>query len=254
MPGAPMHYTPPEETDLGDFYKAYGVTREREQISDFFKDNGFQKSPFGYVPPNPGAGTAASVVNYAQKAKNQYKKALGMMPDLPELDLTDLQNDRKNVYNNFSRDDSVAAGNEARSYGRDVAVSAANDAAREFSTSQGGNKVGAAVIRARSLIPAMASDTQVALQLAQMKEDARRDASVQATNIAGQMANLRSGYINTLANYNADKARNALGYADLVTTNARARDTSRDSQQQDWYNRILSLMPTLAGVPREQIT
>lgn len=171
----------------------------------------YEPNPAG-TDPNDPAGTAGDVTDFSRQVKSDFKSAFGLMPDLPGIKgpLKKLRNQYGKVDETFDFSKTMAEGQTARGYNKDVAVGAANTASQAYISGGGSaDAAGAAVIRARALQPALKADADTALQLASMRDDAAKGALDMKVKIATTLGELKSNYINTLASYNTSRAGNA---------------------------------------------
>ena len=190
-----------------------GVLDNPNQIQNFMSGAGFTSSPFGYVPQSQFV--ASDIEELMKKGEGAVGR---LMPKLPGI--KGVMNRLKDVYKSagtaFDSTGLMAEGQRTRDYGLAVGTGAANTAAQEYLNSpNGGDATGAAVIRARALMPAMKQDSEFALALQEMKMKAAQEQVKTSAAIASSIADTKSNYINTLANYNSNKASNVLNFAGL---------------------------------------
>lgn len=111
----------------------------------------------------------------------------------------------------------IEALNRTRGINLTVGEQASQAAANRFSeTATPGsqsNATGAALVRAQSLLPFLQADTAAAGETRKYADSAKQNALSKAADIASTLAKLQNDYTDSLANYNAGKAKNALDFA-----------------------------------------
>lgn len=165
-------------------------------------------NPFSTNPAN----VAGDVTQFSGQVESDFKSAFDLMPDLPTIrgPLRRLRKQYGKVDEAYDFTQTMKEGRAAQGASRDASVGAANAASQAYLAGSGGdNTAGAAVLRARALQPALKNDADTALTLAKMRDDAMKGALDAKVKIATTLGELKGNYINTLANYNSQRANNA---------------------------------------------
>lgn len=153
----------------------------------------YSKATEGY-DPFPGAGARAGIT----RLEGEYGK-------VPQA---------------FDVTDTIRALTKAREANMTVNTQAANNAANRYAEQAGtgaSSSVGSAMIRAKSLLPALQADYQGAGEEGKYRDSAKEKALTTAAGIAESLAKLEMDYTNSLANYNSGKAQFGMNYANAQT-------------------------------------
>lgn len=121
-----------------------------------------------------------------------------------------------NVGDAFDVSGTVAALDKSRRTNLLTGEAASNDAASKFTESQSpsiNSGTASSLIRARSLLPFLQSDTQAASDEGKYQDSAKQAALSTGADIASKLADLQQNYTNSLATYNATKANFGLDFA-----------------------------------------
>lgn len=154
---------------------------------------------------------------------NAYQSALGSYPAFPSGNtsgMSDLESLYSQVPAAYDVSGTIGAMDTARKAALLTGQQASNTAASKYLSEQAPGQYSgssANVLRAQALLPFMTQDTQEAQSEGQYADTAKQQAIATAANIANQLGNLQNNYTSTLANYNSQKAANALGYANDQT-------------------------------------
>lgn len=133
----------------------------------------------------------------------------------------------------FDVSDTINAMSKSRETNLTIGSEAANTAASKFtegSPVNGSTAAGAAMVRAKALLPFLHEDSEAAGNQAAYKDNAKQKALAAATDIASKLAELTQNYTNSLATYNSQKANFALNFASGKTAAA----TSVNNTQTDF--------------------
>lgn len=134
--------------------------------------------------------------------------------------------------------DTLAAIDRTRGANLTAGSALAGNAARNFEESSlpgGSNKTGAAMIRARTLLPFLQDDKSTVAKSGEYRDSAKQKALSAASDIAAKLADLTQNYTDSLAAYNSGKAKFGLDFATSKTGLGLKASETRASNKLDAF-------------------
>lgn len=123
----------------------------------------------------------------------------------------------------FDVSETINAMSKSRESNLLVGEQVANTAASKFAETSGPggtSAAGAAMVRAKSLLPFLNADSEASANSSAYKDSAKQKALAASADIATKLAQLTESYTNSLASYNSQKANFSLNFATGKTSAA----------------------------------